>query len=1087
MKRLITNFMRLWRLEDVRRSLMTLLLFSSVNMVWADYINIWGGETKQVDLNYSGGVGTAETTLKADTEYRFTFFSIYGETKTEYGLSKNELITGSDSKYSLTKSSGNCGIIKTPIAGKCKFTVTWDGEKGYVTVEFPMKDKLRYKIQGTDIYAYADIDYSTGSGITNINLYDDKTYEFQMSDGSGNWYGAGNSTMKEENCTDWNFNANNKSCKIETSAKTGDYERSRVYTFKIKWNESTPNVSVVYNKVSDYYLIVPDENVGNTPRAISGDWVPEGHKAFKMIGARERNQEIINPELSSVTLKIDGDKGRQLRYDSGGRIRFYIYDKANGRYYQPGEKDLTEANTEKTNASAGSRFEYVNGKNVELIPRYRTSNERDAIGRSHNDIKDEKQGGYYYINRGSAKYTIGGVDYPTMTLTFMFSQYNAEKNYYDDNKVLDGHFTNGNCIYYVNEGKRTLGNAKLLVAFLKTRAYNPRTNTCAKYYEEHIIKTGNNTPAGVYLVGNMGGKGYMNGSETETSETETSETDKYDKDKYNMKPDYWYDGVIDNKRTDIQNADSIVYSVEIKRGDASWDNFFLSFTTGDVLGTNDMWNPLLRPRIQNKMDAQALEGGIFYYLTKNSTGDSDQAQAINPLLTASQKERYASYRIYFNATYSTYRIAFSEKFCIGGPAVNGFENRKVNDDEMFGADYRHGLDYVPASNGMPEHYIYENKKFCQGSTFAFFGDAKSAKDNYAEDNDKVEGNVKKEWETQAPKEGGDYAFYNRVSWTSAGGSNGQSVGSGRNAILWTLPTGYYTLRFYNHKSNTETGDANDHAFYTIDKKVVLNNASSTYPDDSGNPVTENRGGLRTFSDDCALVLPAGVQAYYVPAIKEGKAVLREVGRIIPAHCPVLIYDRSQREGSKTIRLSPSPIDHTKAYSGYTKRLAEGEPNLLVDCYDKDRQLMPVETAEDGKTKYNYYMTNEYYLKDVPEVGDEAKPVPLNFWRTLPNSTAKKNYTYLSVDTNIFPLAYTGYKNYEYETNPENVKNDARSYCFILSFDGEDDGSVVTGITSVEDNVNNAGNNAWYTIQGVKISTSVMPGIYIHNGKKLIIK
>ncbi len=1090
MKRLITFFQ-----NKCGRSVMTLLLLFATSVCWADgIIHIWDADLNKdvidLTLDYNGtSTGTKSFTMQANKKYGFVFRDVANGTTTEYRLSGSMDICP-DNKYKLLKDDGNSGYIKSEISGNCTFTVQWDGSTPYLTVSYKVKDKLRYKLKDTDIYAYADLAYGNKIGITNINLYDDNTYEFQISDEEGVWYGC-NSKMTSTNNQNWDFYKNTNACQIETSVQGNNpYSYSRVYTFQTDWTNGDMKVSVTYQPISEYYLIVPDANVGNTPRAISGGWVSEGHKAFKMVGGRERNKEIVNPGLATVTLKIDGNKGRQLRYDSKDQIKFYIYDKTKNKYYQPDDNDYDNAEAEKNTASGdNTRFQYVDGTNVELIPRYRTSNGRDAIGRSHDDIKDGvRNTRYYYIRKGSAKYNLDGVDYPTMSLTFMFTQYNAEKNYYNKDQTLDGHYQHGNCIYYVDEnGNRVRGNAKLLVAFLKTRAYNPGANTCAKYYTEHITKDGSNTSAGVYLVGDMGGDGYLSGANTTNPTGEVNGEKYYDKNKYRMTPNYWYNGVIDNSRTDIANADSIVYSCEIKKGDATWDNFFLSFTTGDVLGTSDMWKPLLRPRVQNKMDAQALEGGVFYYLSDPKDGnDADQAQALNPLLTESQKARYGSYRVYFNATYSTYRIAFSEKFCIGGPAVNDIEGENVNEHITFSEDYRHGLDFVPATDEMPAHYVYPNRKFTQGSTFAFFGDVASAQYNYSEDADAVSGPITKEWETQVPEAGTDYAFYNRVNWTNNGGSDGQSLGGERKGILWTLPTGYYTLRFYNHEDNLGGTDKNQHAFYTIDKKVELVNATSTYVNTSGEDVEENLGGLRTFSDDCALMLPAGVQAYYVPEIKDGRAVLKEVtDRMIPAHCPVLIYDRTQIEGRKTIRLSPSPIGHTDKYSAYTKKLADTEKNLLVDCYKESKVLQPTEVV-DGTTKYNYYMTNKYYYTD--DLNDrEYRAVPLNFWRTRPNSTAKKNYTYLSVDQNIFPVSYTGDKNYEYETNPVNIINNVRSYCFILSIGNIDDNNVVTGITSIDKENSKAENNVWYTIQGIKVASPLMPGLYIHNGKKVIIK
>lgn len=947
------------------------------------------------------------------------------------------------------------------------------------TLTLKAKDQIRYKLTGTDIYAYADLAYDNKIGITNINLYDDNTYEFQISDGEGVWYGC-NSKMTSTNNQNWDFYKNTNACQIETSYQgSNPYSYSRVYTFQTDWTDGDMKVSVTYQPISEYYLIVPDANVGNTPRAISGGWVPEGHKAFKMVGGRERNKKIVNPGLATVTLKIDGNKGRQLRYDSEDKIKFYIYDKTKNKYYQPDDNDYANAVTERENASGDNkRFEYVDGTNVELIPRYRTSNGRDAIGRSHDDIKDSKQDKYYYIKKGSAKYNLDGVDYPTMSLTFMFTQYNAEKNYYNKDQTLDGHYQHGNCIYYVDEnGNRVRGNAKLLVAFLKTRAYNPGTNTCAKYYTEHITKAGSKTSAGVYLVGDMGGDGYLSGANTTDPNGKVNEEKYYDKNKYKMEVNYWLNGIINNT-IEPAKADSIVYSCEIKKGTATWDNFFLSFTTGDVLGTSDMWKPLLRPRVQNKMDAQALEGGVFYYLSDPKAGyDADQAQALNPLLTEAQKARYGSYRVYFNATYSTYRIEFHDGFYIGGPAVNNIDDNN-NTGDNFESDFRKDMTFVEAYNGIPAHYMYKGN-FKKGSTFAFFLNKDTYIDNYSEDGDDTKNqfvinNDKDMWNTQAPteaNEGSDYPFFNKVLFNNTGDNDTKSLGTGKKAIKWTLPDGEYTLRFYNHAEN---GGVNP--FYTIDKTIKMKNVTSTFANAEGEEATaHNYGGWRTFSDDCAMWVPNDVEAYYISSINAQKqVVLTPVpNNYIPAHCGVVLYYKNLTEDTE-LSLKPYSILDEENNAQYTKKL--GVTNLLEDCYDK---AVGLKQYADGK--YSYILTYKYQKGN-----GVSGEVPLNFWKSLSTVTVSKNYSYMKVPEYINPAAFNvDTKNYTFASNSD---ANSRSHCFILPFENFDDSYVVTGITSIDNDSNNSGdNNVWYTIQGVKVASPVMPGIYIHNGKKIIIK
>ncbi|MDD5813120.1 MAG: hypothetical protein PUD32_02655, partial [Bacteroidales bacterium] len=687
----------------------------------------------------------------------------------------------------------------------------------------------------------------------------------------------------------------------------------------------------------------------------------------------------------TINLKIDGDKGQQLRYDSNGEIRFYI--KAGTTAYRPtsGDDELTFA----TNTSTNGVDAYV-------------SRTQFASNNNH----------YYKISRN----TVGE---STKSVTFMFS-----KNNESNGNTIGG--SNGNA----NSRPSVSGN--LIVGFMQTRGYG------SAYYNAHI-KAG-----GVYLIGAMGGN--------------------YTSDKsYPMTKIVYPAGT-----TDESKADSIVYVCEVKKGNNTWDNFFLSFSTGDVLEKNDThWNLLLRPNVQNQMDGQALEGGVFFFA--DDQAEDNEQQALNPLLSEAQKQRYVSYKVYFNATYSTYRIEFYDNFYIAGPAVHGVANTAVNSGDYFKPENRLAM-RTEEVYGVT-HYVYTGE-FTNGSTFAFFVNPETYTNNYSEDEDSenVTGNDKDAWHTQAPTGGGDYPFYNHVRWNTNGDNTLGSLGTKNNGIKWTLPTGTYTLRFYNHAEKS-----GNNQLYTIDKVVTLKNATSVFAEtEGGDAVVHNYGGWRTFSDDCALWLPNGIKAYYASEITAGgKVKLTEVeDRMIPAHTGVLIYDGNLLAGSEDIHLYPVP-------TGYTTKL--GETNLFVDCYDQDYTISY--HPQDGK--YNYFFTCFY-----KKLGDFSKSnVPMNFWKTRDqNAKAKKNYTYLQVPTNINPRAFnSNTKNYEPEPSATNVANNARDYCFLFSLDDLDD-PLITGITApaVENSMETKA-EGWYTMQGVKIQKPAKAGMYILNGRKVIVR
>lgn len=771
-----------------------------------------------------------------------------------------------------------------------------------------------------------------------------------------------------------------------TVATAGDY------TFTVRWEGSTPYISVDF----PFYLIVPNENVGNTERAVpaSEGIAPEKHTAFKLTAGRERNQSALNGDLVSINLKIDGDKGQQLRYDKNEKIRFYI---------QQGEKTFRPQETEN---------EYIIGTGDDN-KKIMATNGVDFYGIRSHDMTQSAPDKYYTIHKNDAK--------DTKSLTFMFSRKNGPHNFkIDDNK--SGSTNNGNAV----NGFQNNGN--LIVGFLQSRGYN------SNYYKDHISKD-------VYLVGKMG-------------------------DTYTSNKNYPMTKITYPKDASDDKADSIVYVCEVKKNNNSWDNFFLSFTTGDRLGNNGQasahWNLLLRPHVQDQMDGQSLEGGVFFF--KNDDKEDNQQQALNPLLSEDQKKRYVSYKVYFNATYSTYRIEFYDNFCIAGPAVNGIENDNTNNINYFQPKYRKAMQ-METHHGVT-HYTYTGE-FTKGSTFAFFVNPNTYKYNYSEDDD-VAG--KDMWSTQAPEDKNDYAFHNHIRWNETGDNDTQSLGEGNKGILWTLPSGRYTLRLYNHKEA-----AGNNQLITIDKVVKLKNATSEFAE-SGTKKIHNYGGWRTFSDDCALWLPNGVRAFYVSEVtNEGKAKLTEVTNgIIPAHCGVLLYDENLLEDKdeEEIHLCPVPTD-------YSQTLPEGTTNYLVDCCNEDKTVQPIEGD-----KYNYFFTCFY-----KKIGDRGKSnVPMNFWKTVENANAKKNYTYLSVPTDIHPAAFDSNNCiYLQEPSASNIANNAKNYCFLFSLDDTFGGDTTTAIEVPEDNVLTEEGDVWFNMQGIRISKPNTPGLYIHNRKKVVIR
>lgn len=115
-------------------------------------------------------------------------------------------------------------------------------------------------------------------------------------------------------------------------------------------------------------------------------------------------------------------------------------------------------------------------------------------------------------------------------------------------------------------------------------------------------------------------------------------------------------------------------------------------------------------------------------------------------------------------------------------------------------------------------------------------------------------------------------------------------------------------------------------------------------------------------------------------------------------------------------------------------------------------------------------------------GDAGDKDYLGFFRLKGNVQKEYAYLQLSKDVVNYDLQLTGSKK---ENNKAIQEKDAKlSPNFGMYFDTDFD--FVTGINSVSDVKKNS-NNGCYTLQGVKVQRPTAPGLYIMNGKKVIVK
>lgn len=283
-----------------------------------------------------------------------------------------------------------------------------------------------------------------------------------------------------------------------------------------------------------------------------------------------------------------------------------------------------------------------------------------------------------------------------------------------------------------------------------------------------------------------------------------------------------------------------------------------------------------------------------------------------------------------------------------------------------------------------------------------------------------------------------------------------------------------------------------------------------------NPVIIKRSKnkfIRTYCSNASWDLPSNgkVKAYVVHSYdKEGKGGLKSQGvmelreiNYIPAEMGVVLI-----ADGKGVTADELKVNLVSKWDGFATTQEDlwvkkddyhGQPfnNYLVGL-STDGMFVTEGDFDEAENKYvnrnfalNWFSNTKTgkALKAEGTPGLEDKPNRdagdsdyLGFFRLKGNIQKEYAYLQLSKDVVDYNLQLTGGKK---ENSKDIQEADVKlSPNFGMIFDTDFD--FVTGINSVSD-VKKNGNNGCYTLQGVKVQRPTAPGLYIMNGKKVIVK
>lgn len=547
---------------------------------------------------------------------------------------------------------------------------------------------------------------------------------------------------------------------------------------------------------------------------------------------------------------------------------------------------------------------------------------------------------------------------------------------------------------------------------------------------------------------------------------------------------YWYVGSTKHDSEQIP-CDSIVYKVNVAKPAEGWGDLYIDINPS---GNTD-WNQVIRPLISlgNNLDGRALHGGLV-------VNNSDQS--LNP----ETSDDYTSYTFSFNATTFTYRLEFHTSLYLVGPGVSATEGMgSWNISNPSTSDPRIRL--TPTQE--TDHYrnlVY----FTQGQPFRFIKNTdESATPNYAYT--WYENDNKPKWVSAVSDAeyypGSETQFCNYMQYESDGSdSNTEPKDATTNSMTFDLPTGWYYVNFYPNATTP---------YYTIEHSMELRDFNDVYYGTKETGEVRNVQGrndynfLRVWSDHIAWNKPDNIDVFVVSEFDHNAntttATLKKLDiNYIPAKTGVILGCKLSKDnltsGLVYDNAATSAWEKGENVNYYNTLTAELTPySAPSTSYDGTSKLIPLyeetslqrfsdETGIGTGDGYANYLFGFYRCKKYKKnYSGNDNDFQMGFWLTTGKGTTYANSAFLHLTkAQAEDLGVgTAYNNIE-------SASAASAPAFMLLFDESDD-NVITGISDITTaKGNSVASQGWYTLQGVRTAKPTQRGIYIYNGKKVIV-
>lgn len=404
--------------------------------------------------------------------------------------------------------------------------------------------------------------------------------------------------------------------------------------------------------------------------------------------------------------------------------------------------------------------------------------------------------------------------------------------------------------------------------------------------------------------------------------------------------------------------------------------------------------------------------------------------------------------------------------------------------------------------------IYDDVEQCYTTTlvttvgdgekhFRFVGNH-DPKINWFEDTDGTEADkmAKTPYNSTDPKVPGHTADANdpnKVNYTEDGTYSDKDWN-----ILWNRPAGRWTVRLYFYTRNVEGVLKTDY-YYTItaNHDLVLRDFYDVQYKNEGKRDILLRGGykfFRTWSDDKAWKISDDVDIFIVNGMEEKNNSVEfslekisdsKTANVIPANVGVILatkMDATHIQGGGKFYARPSLTSYNtlvipmEEYTGEETTAVDYSKNLLVKMVDAG--VVPTYNAE--KKEYNYLFGFFRANKGLGVTTFDNNQFLLGFWLSKGAGLFYSNSAYLPVSEATAKKMNLGvsYNDFDPTTGVKKAP--------VLLYDFANVGGT-TGINEVVNQSTKLNDGKYYTLSGQEVEYPTAGGIYIHNGRKFVVK